>query len=337
MKSKAIEMSYRPLGRCGTQVSALGLGGWTTFGAAVKDKAVVRRMIQTAFDAGINFFDIADAYAAGEAEKAMGRVLRDLPRHELVISTKLYFPMSNDVNDRGLSRKHVMESAERSLKRIGTDYLDVYFCHRFDDQTPVEETARAMDDLIHQGKVLYWGTSEWTGRQLAEVHALCRRGNLYAPQVEQPQLSIVYRRKYLEDVQPALRELGMGAVVWSPLASGLLTGKYDKGVPKGSRLAGIDWLKEKLFTPENVARSMQVQALADRVGCTRAQLSLAWALAQGGVSSVILGATKPAQLKENLQALAINLPEEIAQEIEKIEPATGSHERGSGAPTSRLG
>ncbi len=321
MKSKAVEMSYRPLGRCGTKVSAMGLGGWTTFGAAVKDKAVVRRIIQSAFDAGINFFDIADAYAAGEAEKAMGRVLRDLPRHELVISTKLFFPMSNDVNDRGLSRKHVMESAERSLTRIGTDYLDVYFCHRFDEQTPVEETARAMDDLIHQGKVLYWGTSEWTGRQLADLHTLCHRGSLYAPQVEQPQLSILYRRKYLEDVRPALSELGMGAVVWSPLASGLLTGKYDKGVPKASRLAGIDWLKEKLLTPENVARSKQVQALADRIGCTRAQLSLAWALAQDGVSSVILGATQPAQLKENLEALAISLPDEIAQEIANIEPA----------------
>lgn len=314
---KSIAMSYRPLGRCGTRVSAFGLGGWTTFGGSVSERSAVKRIITAAFDTGINFFDIADAYERGEAERAMGRVLRDLPRHELVISTKVYFPMSDDVNDKGLSRKHIMESVERSLKRIGTDYLDLYFCHRFDEETPLEETARAMDDLIHQGKVLYWGTSEWTDQQLLDVHAICDRRNLYAPQVEQPQLSVLYREKYLNQVQPVLAKLGMGAVVWSPLASGLLTGKYDKGVAKGSRLRRIDWLREKLLTPANVDASRRLQPVADSIGCSRAQLALAWALHQPGVSSVILGATRLSQLSENLEALNISLTAEQIGQITK--------------------
>src|SRR5262245_20027475 len=280
-------MIYRPLGKCGTKVSVFGLGGWTTFGGSVQDTSTVRQILTSAFEAGVNFFDIADVYSQGASERAMGQVLKDFPRHALVISTKVFFPMSGEVNDHGLSRKHVMESVEKSLKRIGTDYLDVYFCHRADLETPVEETARAMDDLIHQGKVLYWGTSEWSGDQLREVHALCDRRNLYAPQVEQPQYSLLERRKFEHDTLPAVQKLGMGTVVWSPLASGLLTGKYDKGVPAESRLGQIEWLREAVITPERVEKVKKMKGITDELGCTRAQLALAWTAAQPGVSSVI--------------------------------------------------
>jgi voltage-dependent potassium channel beta subunit len=296
-------MPYRRLGRSGIKVSALSLGGWTTFGAAVTDDDLISRIIHRAFDAGVTFFDIADVYARGEAERRMGAVLRQLPRHELVISSKVFWPMSDDVNDRGLSRKHIIESVEKSLKRIGTDYLDLYFCHRFDEETPVEETARAMDDLVRQGKVLYWGTSEWSGAQLRDVHALCGRRGWDAPVVEQPQYSLLARQRFEGDVRPAATSLGMGLVVWSPLASGVLTGKYDDGIPLGSRLEKLEWLRETFLTDEKMAKVKQFAELAAERGTSRTRLALAWALRQPGVSSVILGATTMAQLEENLAAL----------------------------------
>ncbi|HNQ23297.1 MAG TPA: aldo/keto reductase family protein [Phycisphaerae bacterium] len=319
MMAKA-EMTCRPLGRCGTQVSVFGLGGWTTFGDSVTDAATVRRTLAAAFSAGINFFDIADAYARGEAERAMGRVLGEFPRHELVISSKVFFPMSDDVNDRGLSRKHIMESIDKTLMRIGTDYLDLYFCHRFDPNTPVEETARAMDDLVRQGKILYWGTSEWTGTQLRDAHALCDRRQLYAPQVEQPQYSLLVRHKFEHDVRPAAGELGMGLVTWSPLGMGILTGKYDEGLPKGSRLARVKWLHDWMYQETSLARTRRFQAPAQKLGCTRAQLALAWTVSQPGVTSVILGVTNPEQLEENLAALAVEIPKAMRKELDKIFP-----------------
>jgi voltage-dependent potassium channel beta subunit len=314
-------MEYRSLGRCGAKVSALGLGGWTTYGGSVTDDATVRSLIRHAFDAGVNFFDIADIYGRGAAEDIMGRALRELPRHELVISSKVFWPMSDDVNDRGLSRKHIMESVDKSLRRIGTDYLDLYFCHRWDPDTPLEETARAMDDLVRQGKVLYWGTSEWSGAQLRDAHALADRRNLYAPRVEQPQLSLLARRRFHGDVQPAATALGMGLVVWSPLASGVLTGKYDSGVPDDARLSRIDWLREELLTEGKLARSRALAPIAEGLGCTRAQLAIAWAAAQPGVSSVILGATRMEQLIENLAALDIELTEQTLRAIDEACPA----------------
>lgn len=311
-------MTYRHLGRCGTQVSVLGLGGWTTYGGSVTDEQTVREILHAAFDAGINYFDIADVYARGASEKAMGKVLRDMPRHELVLATKVYWPMSDDVNDRGLSRKHIMESVEKSLKRMGTDYIDVYFCHRYDDKTPVEETARAMDDLVRQGKVLYWGTSEWTGTQLKEAATVCDRRNLYFPQVEQPQYSLLARQKLEQEVRPTTEELGMGLVVWSPLASGVLTGKYDAGIPAGSRLDHIKWLREGLLTEEKMERVRRFGDLAEAWGCSRTQLALAWAAKQPGISSVILGATRKEQLLENLGALNVKLTPEQDQELKSL-------------------
>lgn len=316
------EMIYRPLGKCGTKVSAFGLGGWATFGESVNSQADVAAIIRAAYDAGVIFFDIADVYAKGESEKLMGKALAEYRRSDLVISTKVYFPMSDKVNDQGLSRKHIFESVEASLKRIGTDYIDVYFCHRFDGNTPIEETARAMDDLIHQGKILYWGTSEWSGDQLQQVHGICDRRHLYAPQVEQPQYNLLFRHRFEKDVAPNAQELGMGTVVWSPLASGLLTGKYDQGVPADSRFGRVGWLRDMMHKPENIDRSRKVQSVADKLSCSRTQLALAWAARHPAVSSVILGATSAEQLQHNLGALALQLSDEDLAKLDELCPAT---------------
>lgn len=314
------KMEYRPLGKCGTRVSVFGLGGWLTYGTSVKDQKTISAILGEAFQAGINFFDIADIYGKGEAEKAMGKVLRELPRHRLVISSKVFWPMSGDTNDRGLSRKHIFESVEKSLARIGTDYLDLYFCHRFDPDTPVEETVRAMDDLVRQGKVLYWGTSEWTGDQIREACRLADGRGLHRPQVEQPQYHLLERERFETDVRPAALEWGMGLVVWSPLASGVLTGKYDAGVPRGSRLEREGWLREKALTETNLGRVRRAKLLADELGCSRAQLALAWAARQPEVSSVILGASTLDQLHENLLALRVELPSEVLSRLDCLFP-----------------
>lgn len=313
-------MSYRQMGITGLRLSALSLGGWTTFGSSLKDEALARRIINRALAAGINFFDIADIYAHGESERLMGRMLKDTPRHQLVISSKVFWPMSEDVNDRGLSRKHIIESVEKSLKRIGTDYLDIYFCHRWDEETPLQETVRAMDDLVRQGKILYWGTSEWSGEQLTDARYEADHWRGFAPVVEQPQYNLLVRSRVEHDIAPATRELGMGMVVWSPLASGLLSGKYDTDVPDGSRLARIDWLREQLLVEDKLARVRRFSALARELGHTPSQLALAWILTRPWVSSVITGATSLEQLEENLGALQVQLDEEQIDSIEKLFP-----------------
>ncbi|MHC5020789.1 MAG: aldo/keto reductase [Planctomycetota bacterium] len=313
-------MEYRRLGASGMRVSSLSLGGWTTYGGIVKDSTLVKSILTTAFEAGVNFFDIADAYARGEAEKEMGKVFQEWKRSELVISSKLYWPMSEEPNDRGLSRKHIMESVEKSLRHLGTDYLDIYFCHRFDPLTPLEETVRAMDDLVTQGKILYWGTSEWTGDQIREAHEIADRRHRAGPQVEQPQYHLLCRHKVEDDVQPACKETGMGIVTWSPLASGLLTGKYDDGIPEGSRLDRIEWLK-KSRTEDKIAKVKQMAALAEQAGCSRTQLALAWGLTMPGISSVIMGATSVEQLQENLGAREVNITPEIAQALDSLFPS----------------
>jgi len=316
-------MKYRRLGDAGLKVSELGLGGWTTFGGSVKDADLARQIITTAYDSGVNFFDIADVYAKGEAERMMGAVLRDFPRHTLVISSKVFWPMSEDVNDRGLSRKHVMESVHKSLERIGTDYLDIYFCHRYDPETGLEEVVRAMDDLVHQGKILYWGVSEWSGAQIAEAVGLARQYNLYPPQVEQPEYSLLYRDRVEREILPVTEPKGIGLTTFSPLASGLLTGKYDDGLPEDSRLARIDWLREDLFTDEKRERVRQLKPLAEELGITRAQLALAWILRQQGVSSVITGATKLTHIENNLGAVDVELGEDALAQIDAVFPPQG--------------
>ena len=315
-----IEMRYRSLGSCGMKISALSLGGWTTFGESVKEEKLVQKTFHTAFDAGINHFDLADIYAIGECERIVGKAIKDLPRHRMVIASKAFWPMSEDINDRGCSRKHIMESIDKSLKRIGTDYVDIYYCHRYDTDTPLEETVRAMDDLIHQGKALYWGTSEWSGDQLRAAYKICKENNLYCPLVEQPEYNLMYRERVEKDVAPAATALGMGLVVWSPLGSGVLTGKYDEGIPEDSRLSRMkpDDLPGNPYTEENVEKVKRMKKIADELGCTRAQLALAWAAAQPGITSVITGATKIAQLRENLGSLNIDITKEVTDSLDTL-------------------
>ena len=296
-------MNYRSLGKSGTKVSELSLGGWMTFGQSIHDQKVARQIIEKAYHSGVNFFDIADIYALGESEKMMGKVLAAFPRHTLVISSKVFWPMSDDVNDRGLSRKHIMESIDKSLARIGTDYVDLYFCHRYDEDTPLEETIRTMDDLVHQGKILYWGTSEWSGAQIQAAVDFCEAHNLYKPQVEQPQYNLLERKRFEKDVAPAAHRNGMGLVTWSPLASGLLTGKYDDGMPKGARLTDVDWLREEIYNQDPIDKTRRLKKIADDAGVSRAELALAWCLRRPEVSSVITGATRVEQLDQNLKAL----------------------------------
>jgi voltage-dependent potassium channel beta subunit len=310
-------MQYRRLGQAGIKLSAVGLGGWTTFGESVQDQAVAREIILAAYEAGVNFFDIADAYAAGASEVMMGKVLRELPRHTLVISSKLYWPMSDDVNDRGLSRKHIFESVVKSLQRIGTDYLDIYYCHRYDAETPLEETVRAMDDLVHQGKVLYWGTSEWSGAQIAQAVGLARQHNLYGPSVEQPGYSLLRRERVEGEIIPAVRAHGIGLTTFSPLGNGLLTGKYDGGVPADSRAARNTNLRERL-TSDLVDKVRRLKPIADDLGLTRAQLAVAWILRHPELSSVITGATKPEHVASNAKAAEATLTPDVVAAIDSI-------------------
>lgn len=311
-------MQYRRLGESGLKVSALSLGGWTTFGESLKDQELTGQIITRAYENGINFFDIADVYAMGEAERVMGSVLKNFPRHTLVISSKLFWPMSDDVNDRGLSRKHIMESINRSLQRIGTDYLDIYFCHRYDEETPLEETVRAMDDLIHQGKILYWGTSEWSADQIQAALNVCDQFNLYHPQTEQPQYSMFRRERVENEILPVTEPNGIGLVVWSPLASGLLTGKYDNGIPEDSRLGRLEWLRGRWMQDKFVNAVKALKPLADGLGITRSQLAIAWTLRQPGVSSAITGATRVDQLDETLKSVEVRLEDGLLDQIEAI-------------------
>lgn len=311
-------MRYRRLGNAGMKVSAISLGGWINFGEGKVSADTARQVVTTAYDQGINFFDLADIYGIGGAEEQMGAILKDYSRHTLVISTKLFWPMSDDINDRGLSRKHIMESIDRSLRRLGTDYVDIYFCHRPDPDTPILETARAMDDLIHRGKVLYWGTSEWSGEQIREAYEVCERYGLYPPQVEQPQYSMLERARVEDEILPVTEPRGIGLVIWSPLAMGMLTGKYDDGIPQDTRFGREPWAAERYLTAANVDRVRQLTPIAEELGINRAQLALAWTLRQPGVSSAIIGATRPEQVIENAAAADAELTPDVIDQIESI-------------------
>lgn len=310
-------MKYRNLGRSSIKVSAISLGAWLTFGGT-EDIEVTRACIQTAVEHGVNFFDLADSYAGGEAERVVGQALRDLgvARQHLVLSSKVFWPMSDDVNDRGLSRKHLLESVEGSLRRLGVEYLDLYFCHRFDVATPLDEVVRAMDDLVHQGKILYWGTSVWTAVQLEAAVGTATRFNAYLPQVEQPRYNMLDRHIEPEILPTAARH-GMGVVVFSPLAQGLLTGKYNAGIPEGSRAASSRWLERDL-TEANLEKIRRLSALAEHLGLTVAQLALAWILRRPEISSAITGATKPQHVASNVAAADMQLSEDVLVEIEGI-------------------
>lgn len=311
-------MEYRRLGKYGLKVSELSLGAWLTFGEQI-DEETARECMLAAYEAGVNFFDNADVYASGNAEIVMGKVIRELDRSSLVISSKVFWATGPGPNARGLSRKHVMESAHDSLKRLGTDYLDLYFCHRYDPETPVEEVVRAMDDLVHQGKVLYWGTSEWRGGQIAHAVGLANQWSLYPPAVEQPQYNMFKRDVVETELLEAAQQHGIGLVVWSPLASGILTGKYNEGIPTDSRLDQYEWLRGSL-TLDRIEIVQQLSAVAQELGASMAQLALAWLLRLPEVSSAITGATRVTQVHENLKAteLRAKLTPDVLERIEAI-------------------
>ena len=303
-------MQYRRLGRSGLQLSALSFGAWVTFGRQV-DRSAAREIIAFAYDQGVNYFDNAETYNAGVAETLMGDVLQDLrfSRDSYCVSSKAYFGAVKDPKptQRGLSRKHVIEACHQALKRLKVDYLDLYFCHRPDPDTPIDETVAAMDTLVRQGKVLYWGTSEWAAVQIEEAHAVAKAGHFYAPVVEQPEYNLLHRQRVEREYAPLYRHFGMGTTIWSPLASGLLTGKYDQGVPADSRLAqpGYEWLRKQVLGEgdERLDKVRRLQPIANELGVSRAQLAIAWCLQNPNVSTVMLGASRKEQLADNFGAL----------------------------------
>lgn len=309
-------MKYRRVGRSGLKISEISLGAWLTYGRSVEDKDAVA-IIQKALEAGINFIDIADIYAKGKAETVVGKAIKGITRSDLVISSKVFWPMSDNVNDRGLSRKHIMESIDKSLKRIGTDYLDIYFCHRWDDDTEVEETVRAMDDLIRQGKILYWGTSIWEAFQIERAVGEARHWGCHPPAVEQPRYNMLDR--HIEQaVMPTCERYGMGLVVWSPLAQGLLTGKYNEGTrPKSSRADTTQFL-DKALNEDNLDRSRTLTKMASDMGIKPSQLALAWILRRPEVSCAITGATTVEQLEENVIATEVKLTDSDLEAIEDV-------------------
>lgn len=304
-------MEYRRLGSSGLQLSALSFGAWVTFGTSV-ERGAARELLACAYDHGVNFFDNAETYSAGEAERIMGDALTDLrfPRDAWCVSSKVCFGSAKDPKptQRGLSRKHVVEACHQALRRLRVDYLDLYFCHRADPDTPVEETVRAMDDLIRQGKVLYWGTSEWPAETIREAHEIARAHSLYAPTMEQPQYNLLHRERVEVEYAPLYREFGMGTTIWSPLASGVLTGKYSQGVPDDSRMAtpGYEWLRDRFGSAAgraDLARVDRLLPIAKELGFSLAQVAIAWCLKNPHVSTVMLGASRRAQLEENFVAL----------------------------------
>ena len=318
-------MEYRYLGESGLQVSALSLGAWVTYGGQVGEE-IAHECMTAAYEAGVNFFDNAEVYADGNAETVMGNVIKKTgwKRSDLIISTKIFWGGSGP-NDRGLSRKHIIEGTEASLARLQLDYVDLIFCHRADLHTPVEEIVRAMNYLIDQGKTFYWGTSEWSATQIMEAYAVARREHLIPPLMEQPQYHMFHRERVEVEYHRLYKEIGLGTTIWSPLASGMLTGKYNDGIPDGTRITldGYEWLRERFESDEaqqDIEKVKQMTPIADELGCTMAQLALAWCLKNPHVSSVITGASKPEQVTENMKALdvATKLDEDVLTRIEEI-------------------
>ncbi len=319
-------MEYRRLGRSGLQLSVLSFGSWVTFHKQIDD-SIADELMGMAYDAGINFFDNAEAYALGESEKMMGRVLKkkNWDRTSYVVSSKAYFGWrgkNNKPNQTGLSRKHLFEACHEALQRLQVDYLDLYFCHRPDPNVPIEEVVWAMHNLIQQGKILYWGTSQWSGAEIMEAHRVAQQYGLIGPTMEQPQYNMFERFKMEQDYLPVFQNVGLGTTIWSPLAAGFLTGKYLDNVPDDSRLAikGFEWLKERWLQEEKIKKLKKLVELAATLGISMATLAIAWTVKNPNVTTAILGATKKSQLEENLKAPdAVNkLIPDVMERIEKI-------------------
>ncbi|MBI1268408.1 MAG: aldo/keto reductase [Cryomorphaceae bacterium] len=317
-------MEYRRLGKSGLQVSALSFGSWITFGNQIED-GISERLMDIAYDHGINFFDNAEVYAAGKSEEVMGDILtkKQWSRDSYIISSKVFFGAGGKLpTQRGLHRKHVVEACEQAIKRLKTDYLDLYFCHRPDKQTPIEETVWTMHNLIQQGKILYWGTSEWSAMEIMEAHAAAERYNLIGPTMEQPQYNMFVRDKVEVEFSQIYKTVGLGTTIWSPLCSGLLTGKYNNSIEASSRLKRdeLGWLAERLLVQENFDKVADLMSLADELALSIPVMSIAWVLKNPNVSTAILGATKESQLLENLKALdAVDLlTDDVMARIETI-------------------
>ena len=313
-------MHYRRLGQTGIKVSEISLGTWVTFGSQISNQTA-SKLVRAAYDQGVNFFDNADMYAKGKAEEVLGRAITDIARETLVISSKVFHQTMEGVNGRGLSRKHITESIHASLKRLGLDYLDIYFCHRHDPDTTVQEVVQTMDMLIRQGKILYWGTSQWDTFHLIRAITFAKQNGLIPPMVEQPKYNLMYRGRVENDLAPVCREYGIGLTTYSPLNSGILSGKYNEGIPEKSRAALEDmaWLQDRI-NPEVVAQVRQLTDIARGLGATTAQLAIAWLLRRKEVSSVITGATRLEQLDENLMAAEFKdaLTADVLDTIESI-------------------
>ncbi len=319
-------MEYRRMGKSGLQLSVLSFGSWVTFHKQIDD-GIADELIGLAYDNGINFFDNAEVYALGESEKMMGRVLKakSWDRTSYTVSSKAFFGWrgkDNKPNQTGLSRKHLVEACNEALQRLQVDYLDLFFCHRPDKNAPIEEVVWAMNHLLLQGKILYWGTSEWSGVEIMEAHRVAQAYKLIGPSVEQPQYNLLERNKLENEYANIFKTVGMGTTIWSPLASGLLSGKYNDGIPNGSRFAleGFDWLKDRWIVEDKLAKVKQLTGFAQELGVPVATLSIAWTIKNPNVTTAILGATKKEQLLENLKALEVlpKLTPEVMQRIDAI-------------------
>lgn len=319
-------MEYRRLGKSGLQLSVLSFGSWVSFQKQIQDKTA-DELMGIAYDNGINFFDNSEAYAGGESEKMMGRVLKikNWDRTSFTVSSKVFFGLygkENKPNQKGLSRKHVIEACNAALQRLQVDYLDLFFCHRADINTPIEETVWAMNTLIQQGKILYWGTSEWSGVEIMEAHRVAQEYKLIGPTMEQPQYNLFERYKVEKEFLPIYDFVGLGTTIWSPLASGLLTGKYNNGIAENSRLAlpEMNWLKDKVFTDDKLKKVKQLSEVAKELNVSMAALSIAWCIKNPHVTTAILGATKKEQLLDNLKAVEVKekLTAEVMERIQNI-------------------
>ena len=322
-------MEYRRLGRSGLKLSVLSFGSWVTFSKQVNDTSA-DELMGIAYDHGVNFFDNAEVYALGESEKMMGRVLKNKQwdRTSYTISSKAFFGWrgkENKPNQTGNSRKHLMEACNEALQRLQTDYLDLFFCHRPDKDTPIEETVWAMNTLIQQGKILYWGTSEWSGVEIMEAHRAAQQYKLIGPTMEQSQYNLFERNKIENEFSMIYKTVGLGTTIWSPLASGLLTGKYNNGIPEGSRLGleGFDWLKDRWMMEEKINKVKALASIAGELGVSLPSLSIAWCIRNPNVTTAILGATKKEQLLDNLTAMD-TLPKLTDEVVAKIESVMGT-------------
>ena len=317
-------MEYTNLGKTGLQISRLSLGSWLTFGKQIGDDTA-EDLMDVAYDHGVNFFDNAEIYARGESERVMGRILKkkNWTRDSYLVSSKVYFGAGGQLpTQKGLNRKHIIEACDQALERFQLEYLDLFLCHRPDKKTPIEETVWSMHQLIMQGKILYWGTSEWSAQEIMEAHMFAKQNQLIGPVVEQPEYNMFCRDKVEVEFSQLYKTVGLGTTIWSPLASGVLTNKYLNKFPEGTRLGmdGLEWLKEKNLTAEKLEKVRQLNRIAEELDLSLAQLGLMWCLKNDNVSTVILGASQRSQLEENLAVLNLmnKLTDEVIQSIEQV-------------------